>query len=362
MTEYDFNQTTKTNLDNEVDDYSVSSYTLDAASPSGETSHTFDEASNNFGIYKRVPVAKQAVDALARWTAGRGYNTLSKKDEFRLENINGWGEDTLDSIFQNMIIVKKVVGDAFAEIIRNKKNQIINLKPISPERMKIVTNNKGIIIRYEEIDNKEKKKGEFKPQDILHISNDRVGDEIHGTSVFKSCRWAIEALEEALDTYRKIMKRALALGIIYVDSDDTDKLNKIKENYKDAVNKGEVMVVTGNREDISIEDSKVSVQDFVTWIRYLESYVFQSLGVPKSILGGTQEYTEAASKTSVFTFDQVWMTEQRLLEQDIWAQLAIKIKFNRPTSLKDEMQSTEQANTGQTSFQPKEAGLNMERE
>ena len=46
------------------------------------------------------------------------------------------------------------------------------------------------------------------------------------------------------------------------------------------------------------------------------------------------------------------MTEQRLLEQDLWNQLAIRVKFDRPVSLMDSMQSDEAANTGQTGFQP----------
>jgi hypothetical protein len=56
------------------------------------------------------------------------------------------------------------------------------------------------------------------------------------------------------------------------------------------------------------------------------------------------------------------MAEQRKLEQDLWKQLGIKIQFKRPISLKDDVQSSEQANTGQTGFQNKESSINMQRE
>ena len=89
-------------------------------------------------------------------------------------------------------------------------------------------------------------------------------------------------------------------------------------------------------------------------IRYLENFFYQAVGIPKIILGGAQEYTEASSKVGYLTFEQVYMAEQRLLEQDLWAQLAIRLEFERPTSLKEEVVTSEAANTGQVGFQPNE--------
>ncbi len=48
--------------------------------------------------------------------------------------------------------MKKVIGDSFAEVIR-EGNNILNLKTISAERMKIGVNQKGIIVHYVYINN-----------------------------------------------------------------------------------------------------------------------------------------------------------------------------------------------------------------
>jgi len=51
-------------------------------------------------------------------------------------------------------------GDAFSEIIRDENKTLINLKPLDTASMKIVTDKKGMILRYEQM-NKTKK--------ILHL-------------------------------------------------------------------------------------------------------------------------------------------------------------------------------------------------
>ena len=61
------------------------------------------------------------------------------------------GKDTFDTIMWNHEVVKLAVGDAFMEIVRSKiplRKALINLIPISPERVKVVVKGSRII-RYE---------------------------------------------------------------------------------------------------------------------------------------------------------------------------------------------------------------------
>jgi len=163
-----------------------------------------------------------------------------------------------------------------------------------------------------------------------------------------------------MDTERKLRRRQLALGILYVDTENKTKRDALIKQYQDAIDKGDMLVLPDKT--ARIEDTGVRPQSHIDWINYLENFFYQAVGIPKIILGGSQEFTEASSKVGYLTFEQVYMTEQRLLEQDLWNQLAIKIEFERPVSLKEPIQESEAANTGQVGFQPKEAGINMERE
>lgn len=351
MAEYDVYNTTTTTMDSDVKNFSVNSQALDEPNVSGETTYDSPYWNEYLGYYKTIPELKQAVDALARWTAGKGYKT-NPITEVILEHITGWGEDTFQSIMTNMIIVKKINGDAFAEIIRADNGTLVNLKPLNPRNIRIVVNKKGIIIRYEELNNKQQITRKIEPDKIFHISNNRLANEIHGVSVVESCKWVIDARNEAMSDWRRILHRNLAgLRIIEVDEEDTRRLNQLKAQWANAINKGEVLILPkGTASPVNINPPT----NPENWIRYLENFFYQAVGVPRVILGGAAEYTEASSKVGYLTFEQVYMSEQTELEGDIWNQLGLKIEFERPVSLKEEMVADEQKNTGQVGFQPNE--------
>lgn len=350
MSQTDISQTTTTSTKTGVPDYSVSSKVIDENQ--GEEEYYW--YNNNFpqylGYYKTIPELKQAIDSLAMWVAGKGWTA----DIHTTNNINllsGWGEDTWDSIMQNMIVVKKINGDSYCEIIKDG-NIVRNLKPLNPMNVRHVTDSKGIIKRYDVW-----QKGEWKamkPDKIFHISNNRIASEAHGVSVIESVKWIIDARNEAMSDYRRILHRS-SIRVIYVDEDDTTKLTTLKTQYKDAIKNGELMILPLKKGEAEFEDlTPPNPESYLAPIRYYENVFYQSVGVPKIILGGTSDTTEASSKVGYLVFEQCYMTEQRLLEQDILYQLGWEIKFDRPVSLKEDMMSSEAANTGQVGFQPNE--------
>jgi len=358
--ENNITQTTTTELNSKVDDFSVNSQTLDEQGKQKETYWDSPNFHEYLGYYKQIPELKKAIDALCYWVAGKGYKTdISTK--LLLEDINGWGEDSFQSILQNMLTIKKVNGDAFAEIIRNDNGTLINLKPLNPSNIRIVVNNKGIIIRYDELNSKRSVTRSYKPSDVFHLSNDRVGNEIHGISSVEACKWVIDARNEAMNDWRRISHRA-TIRVLYVDEDDTARLNNLKRDYANAINKGELMILPTKKEAASFEDLTLPPhRAFLDWIQYLENFFYQAVGIPKIILGGSQEFTEASSKIGYLTFEQVYMTEQRLLEDDVWNQLALRIEFERPISLKDDVVESEAKNTGQVGMQPNETQTQVRR-
>ena len=89
-------------------------------------------------------------------------------------------------------------------------------------------------------------------------------------------------------------------------------------------------------------------------MQYYDNIFYQAVGVSPVVLGGSAQFTEASSKVGLVSWMMPYLFEQRLLEQDLWNQLGIKITFNKPPSLLTDMQMNESANTGQLSFQPNE--------
>lgn len=341
----DITSVSNTDMENGVENFTIPPRNPEGVSDLKETEYLNTKFTQYFAYYKEVPEYKSALDKFADWVVGKGWTCSSNKQKDILSLINGWGEDTLQSILWNLIVTKKIGGDAFAEIIRDPENgRLLNLKPLDPSVIRIVVNGKGRIERYEQIaKNHTGKSGEkikaiheFKPRDILHLCNGRVLDEIHGTSITESIEWVILSRNEAMRDKRKNLHRSL-VRIMEVDEDDDSRMNNLRTKWSNSVDKVEVMFVpkgTG-----SIQDLTPPVTEHIQWIRYLEDFFYQALGVPKVILGGTSGQVEASSKMSYQAYEQVWMKEIEELKADLLSQLGIEIDFNKPASLIDNLQS-----------------------
>ena len=358
MAQTDIAATTTTDLSGTVSDFSVNSRVPDGTGAISPTWWDYPKSSEYLGYYTCIPEIKSALKALSIYVCGQGW-TADSRTQAILQNLTGWGEDSFQSICQNLIVQKKIFGDAFAEIIRNDSGSLINLKPLYPGDMRVNVNGQGIVTGYEQLTNvKGAKPKTFTPDKILHLVNDRIANEIHGISVIEALKFVIDAKNEALSDERKIRHRELAMGILELDSDDPTEMAKATTKYQDAVNKGEVLVLPKGVAEI--KDAPNAPRDRIQWLQYLDNLFYQIVGVPK-VIATSEGYSEAAAKVGIFTFDPVYTSEQRELETDLWNQAAIKVTFNPAPSLGGTLQESEKANTGQTGFQPNDTQVNTTR-
>lgn len=204
MAQLDVGKTTTSNLTGTITDISVSSQNLDAQGNQNEIHWDFPDAAKHLGYYQERPEIKSALRVFAQRVCGMGY-IVDPLTQVILEHIQGQYNETFTQIIMQMVIEMKVFGDSFAEIIRDDNGTIINLKRLYTGDMRVVYNRQGLIDRYEQRSNvpggKNKK---FQPEDILCLTNDRVGNEIHGTSIVESLKEILDAKKEALSDERKI--------------------------------------------------------------------------------------------------------------------------------------------------------------
>ena len=135
-----------------------------------------------YGYYSTIPEVKACIDTLSIWCVGKKYNTFDADTKVTLEDIRGWGQDTFQTILQNAVVVKRIGGDFFAEIVRNDTTRLVNLKPLDPSTIKIVCNKKGVLKRYEQISKYDGSVTKLEPTQVFHLMNKRVADCIHGVS------------------------------------------------------------------------------------------------------------------------------------------------------------------------------------
>jgi len=353
----DITQTQTTTLNTSVQNFSLNNQNTDGAS--GEETFWYnDKWTQRYAYYMNIPELKNAIKGYATWITGKGFET-DPRTETILEHIKGWGEDNFLAIIWNLLVTKKINGDAYAEIIRDEKtNLLINLKPLDPAKMCHVVNSKGVLKKYK-YQQADKTYITFEPDKILHLVNDRIADNIHGDSVIDAIKWAIDARNEAMQDWRRISHRA-TIRILYIEEDDTSKLTNMKRDYADAINKGELLILPVKAGDAQFQDLTLPpYQAFLDWIRYLENFFYQAIGVPKVVLGGTQENTEASAKVAYTAYEQFYTKEVVDLEADLWNQLLIKIKFNNPASFVADMANSEAKNTGQLGFQANDTQMGV---
>ena len=348
MAELDINQSTTPTV---ITDYSTDSQLTDGVSVFGETFYDNPNFSKWNGNYQKIAKIKMAINAYVTWIIGKGWTAQSNLNQVILTKIRGWGEDTFMSILWNMLVIKKVNGDAYAEIIRNDKGTLINLKPLDPSSVRIVIGKDGLIKRYEQISKtKEKKKRVIKISDMFHLCNDRTADNVHGSSVIEAVEWNLEAQEEARRMFRKKVKNSGILGVIEADIDEHTALKTLKEPIKTGVEEGTFLILPKGVVEAKDWVSNLDTQGIITWLNYLDDEMYMMIGVPKVILGGSSE-KEGDKKMSYLSFQQVYSREINELRDDIWNQISIRVEFGKPASLQNQLQDNELKNTSQVGFQ-----------
>jgi len=333
-------------MDTNVDKFSVQQKTTDGASEASVNYYDNPNFSKWYGYYKQLPELKKGIDAFAIWVLGKGYET-DNRTQIILNNISGRGDEDFMAIMWNMLVMKKVNGDSFAEIIREPNSRIIiNIKPLSPQNIRVRFNKKGIITGYIEKRNNKP----YEPEDILHFSNDRTADEMGGTSVVPVVQWNIDAKNEAMAGYRRILHRS-TIRVLYIDEQDTTRMANIKRDYAAAINKGELLIMPASVKDATFQDlSTPPIQSFLEWIRYLDNQIFLNIGTPKVIMGSVDSIPESGGKISYLSYEQIYSRETRELEADLLAQLGMEITFNPPVSIAEGV--ADERSNAQTGFQP----------
>ncbi len=318
-------------------DYSVPSETTDAAGDSKETRWQSEDWPKNLGYYKKIPELKVAIDTKATWTLGAGFEA-DAQTELVLLSIKGNGKDSFNSILKNMVRTYTIDGDSFAEIIRDEVGMFINLKPLNPDTIVIVQNQQGRIIRYEQTNKVKKPNTKFEPEEIFHLSRERIADEMHGISVVPSVQWIIDARNEAMNDYKRVMHRNVEpLWIFHLDTDDTTEVATFKTKYNSARKDGENLFIPKG----TVEPEVVGVPpnanlNPITWINQLNDYFFQAVNVPQIIIGNAKEFTDASGKIVYLAYEQSVKAEQLYVEEQVLGQLNLEIHLTFPASLQND--------------------------
>jgi hypothetical protein len=345
-----------------MSDWSVVPKELDTGDKTKEYAWQMEDWQKWLGYYKSIPELQTAIDAKANWTMGAGFEA----DEITtliLMNVVGHGKDTFNSVLSNMIRTYTIAGDAFAEIISTDEGHLTNLKPLDPSTIRIVYSKQGIITRYEQtakIGGKALHK--FKPEQILHLSRKRLANEIHGISIIPAVEWIIQARNEAMTDWKKVLHRNVQpLWIFHLDTDDTSEIASFKAKMDSARGSGENMYIPKGAvvPELVATATNASLNP-LSWLQQLNDYFFQAVNVPQIIIGNAKEFTDASGKIVYLSFEQSVKGEQLYIEEQVLNQLNLEIELTVPASLQNELLSSQEQDKGMQAAQPNDVMAEME--
>jgi hypothetical protein len=194
-----------------------------------------------------------------------------------------------------------------------------------------------MLIRYEQF-NKVKKNSipiKFQPEEILHLSRNRIGDEMHGNGIIEAVEKLVLARNEALDDWKRVLHRNVdPLQIHHLDTDDSTKVNAYKSLLQTARVTGESLVIP--KGSVDIEVVQAPLQNPLTWIDAINQYFYQSVGVPDIVTGSSKILTEASAKIALLSYSQGIEYEQVQIEEMFRIQLNLIIDMINPVKIQSE--------------------------
>lgn len=341
MPDTDIGSTTVGDLATETTDYSVAPVETEAVYAPDENYIDFPDWSQNYGYYKEIPELRSAINTVARWTIGKGYKTNEITD-LKLSTIRGYGKDTFNSILRNLVKCRIIGRDSFAEIIRDSEGELVNLKPLDTGSMRIVYDSKGMIKRYEQVSKVQGKDmllNDWQPEDIFHLCNDRIADEVRGQTMIDAVEGLILMRNEAMQDYKKLLHRNVQpIKIHHLDTDNQTEINNYIAKADEAYSKGENLYIPKGIAEIEISavpsNATLNPQP---WIKMVTDFFYQAYGVPMIVVGGSQEITEASAKMAYLAWEQTIEEEQLYIEEQILAQLNLEINLEFPATIRNEI-------------------------
>ena len=329
--------------------FHIDSEVTDGVGEQKETRWANQNWSKYWGYFNNVGDLKSAFLMKSIWTVGKGW-TADNRTTALLDNITGLGKDTFDDVLFNADLIKNVNGDSYTHVIRNKETgTLINLKPLDPGSMVTLVGNDGLITGYEQTSKiKGKKPKKFRPEEILHLINNRLADQIHGISDIDALEKNIIADGESFSDMQKLMHfQAKPFIVFKMKTDDTTKIAAFVKKVEDGRKAGEDLFIPDDDDLLSWEVVQVNPSSVIMdWRNDLRNGFYRKLGLPLIIFGSSGS-TESGGKIEFTGHEQVWEHNQRYIEKQIWNQLAIKIDLISPVSLMDNLQTDEAKDANQ---------------
>jgi len=372
-TTLNLNNAVVTDYTNAIKEVVVDPQDVQGVNQEGETRFQNSQWTQQVAYWKKNADLKNALVLKSQWAFGGNW-TADPRTQIILDHISGNGKQTFDDIIQNMNITSDLGGNSYAEIVTDKGLKgaiksllgmpiLLNLKVLNTGKMVRIYNSQGIIVNYEYPVNGKPHK--FKPEEILDFSSDTLADEICGTSLIDALEETIKAENACSVDKRKWMHTKGNFLIWKLKTDDETKITNWRLKLEAAKSiSGEDICVPDDDDTVSVQIVQTPINPAI--FQYYDSIItkfYRCIGMPTIVPGATGGVTENSSKVAEVNFTEGIKSLQLKREKQIWQQLQLRVKFNPPTDLMQNLQQDQMKDGTQGlqggAFQPNDVQLGV---
>lgn len=281
------------------------------------------------GMVEQLPLLNAIIEARADAITA-SYEIHSSKNAKVLAKIltemRGNGKQTFKLIINNMEKIATTCGVAYAEIVRDKYEDIggeipVDLIVLPADDIRQVIEN-GVIKRYESATDSSKK---YKPEDILQLDYNIFGCLTHGIGLIEGMENSVIHYNETLENGSKIFEKYIKpISLIFLNEDDPTQMQNIIDKYKATFNTGDAEMFLPK--DVVDRVERVGVPpgsslDPSVWIKMLRDEIIMGSRVPELALGTGSVNSEESAKMQFMGFRQSIRWRQEVLEETLKTQL-----------------------------------------
>lgn len=327
-----------------------------------ETPYQNTKWTEQWGAYTSVSEFQNLLLMKAYFNTGKGW-TADTRTTVNLNIISGNGKQNFSELILNADVVSMLAGDSYMQVIR-QDGIPVNLKALNPGVMKVIYNDEGRIVRYEQT----ARTGsdvikKFKPDEIFHLSFNRMADSLGGTSIYDKLKPILQADEKVFAILQKVMAHQAIPFILWkLKTDDQTKIDsfaskvrQVREKYGDLFVPDDEGIATWQIVEISPS------QLLLEYWNELRNKLYRAAGLPQIVPGGGEKGTGSESRTIYLAFEQLVAQRQKFIEDALFSQLGIEVKFYPPTTMMDLLGETEQK-TNEFAAQQSEINPSAERQ
>jgi|GEM_PF-3595646 len=278
--------------------------------------------------YKKIPYIASFVNTTVEHAIGVGFKVKADTVDAEQKIMEFFDETNFFSKLINIGKQMLIYGNAYLEVIRNDRGEIVNCKILNPKTIEVERDEKGRVIGYYQhlskfpelnFDTKTREVF-FEPDEIVHFKWNVIADAPYGTSIVEPLRAVIANMLELEEYYVKIVGTYASPTVVWKFGNDNypikeDDIDDFMSNWENRNYNTDIGVP--HYVEPMVIGAKGSIIDPSQLFKHLQDQIVVGAGTPNAVLGLAENATEATANVQLTAFDRRIATLQKIIAEQV---------------------------------------------